>query len=47
MEQELKQKLQDLFQKDMESASDAEIYTALLAITKEKNVRNPAKHRQA
>lgn len=36
MEQELKQKLQDLFQKDMESASDAEIYTALLAITKEK-----------
>ena len=32
MEQELKQKLQDLFQKDMESASDAEIYTALLAI---------------
>ena len=36
MEQELKQKLQDLFQKDMESASDAEIYTALLAIAKEK-----------
>ena len=36
MEQELKQKLQDLFQKDMESTSDAEIYTALLAITKEK-----------
>ena len=36
MEQELKQKLQELFQKDMESASDAEIYTALLAITKEK-----------
>ena len=36
MEQELKQKLLDLFQKDMESASDAEIYTALLAITKEK-----------
>ena len=36
MEPELKPKLQDLFQKDMESASDAEIYTALLAITKEK-----------
>ena len=36
MEQELKQKLQDLFQKDIESASDAEIYAALLAITKEK-----------
>src|SRR5699024_2493179 len=36
MVQELKQKSQDLFKKDMESASDAEIYTALITITKEK-----------